>query len=256
MRHRASQDSAGPQLPHNAGKNLDARLAAAREEQRATRARLEEVDALIEAMTERRDALLAVLAAAEVTEKSCGERTASLEVRLPPMPEEDAPYQIKTEEFLEVTPTPAASPVPRRAAPPPPPVEAPAPRKAAPPPPPVEAAAPPKAAARAPTAASGLSLQVKQDGGEVEVHALRDEPFLIGRGPKSHMVLKVAGVSRTHARILRNAEGTYVISDLSSGGGVAVNGRPCKEAPLAAGDRIIIADVEIRVCAGGATGRR
>ena len=241
MRHRDSKDSAGSQLPDDTGKTLHVRLTTAREEQRGARARLEEVDALIDALTQRRDTLLAVLAAADATEKSCVQGLASLETRLPPMPEENTPYQIKTEEFIDLTPTPAETPGPRRTAPPPPPVEAPA---------------RPKAAAKEPSpVTSGLSLQVKQSDDQVEVHALRDEPFLIGRGPKNNLDLKVAGVSRTHARIIRDVEGTYVITDLSSGGGIAVNGHGCKEAPLAAGDRILIADVEIRVCERVAFGR-
>ncbi len=68
---------------------------------------------------------------------------------------------------------------------------------------------------------------------------LGPEPFVIGRDPRSDLVLDDPRVSRHHAEI-RPRLGRHTIIDLGSLNGTRVNGRRVSEAALAEGDRIEI----------------
>ncbi len=96
-----------------------------------------------------------------------------------------------------------------------------------------------------PAATQALKL-VNKDG-DPELHPLTADKLSIGRSPKSDIVLKVAGVSRTHAHVVRTGDERFTIIDTSGGGGVAVNGKKQKKAALEPGDTIRIASVEIEV---------
>lgn len=62
-------------------------------------------------------------------------------------------------------------------------------------------------------------------------------PFLIGRSPDCHLVLRDSRISRSHARILLE-NGEHIIEDSGSRHGVVVNGRLVRRHKLAPGDRI------------------
>jgi serine phosphatase RsbU (regulator of sigma subunit) len=62
-------------------------------------------------------------------------------------------------------------------------------------------------------------------------------PFLIGRSPDCHLVLRDSRISRSHARILLE-NGEHVIEDSGSRHGVLVNGRKVRRHRLIPGDRI------------------
>ena len=68
---------------------------------------------------------------------------------------------------------------------------------------------------------------------------LGPEPFVIGRDPRSDLVLDDPRVSRHHAEI-RPRLGRHTLIDLGSLNGTRVNGRRVSEAALADGDRIEI----------------
>jgi pSer/pThr/pTyr-binding forkhead associated (FHA) protein len=66
----------------------------------------------------------------------------------------------------------------------------------------------------------------------------------IGALEDNDIVLPSTTVSRYHAEIV--ARGRQVqISDLRSKNGTRVNGQPIQQSPLAPGDRISIADIEL-----------
>ena len=67
--------------------------------------------------------------------------------------------------------------------------------------------------------------------------ALDPLPFSIGRQSGSHLVLRDARISRSHARILTEG-GHYFIEDLDSRNGVFVNGDRVRRRKLASSDRI------------------
>lgn len=72
---------------------------------------------------------------------------------------------------------------------------------------------------------------------------LSDAQVLLGRSPNCQVVLPASGVSRLHARILREGN-QYFIEDLQSSNGTALNGdRLAQRQPLCEGDRIQLADV-------------
>jgi hypothetical protein len=79
---------------------------------------------------------------------------------------------------------------------------------------------------------------VQGDGTRVEIGA---EPITIGRHPESDVVLNDAEVSRQHAEVRRDEDGTIVIVDLGSLNGTKVNGAGVKQRrPLQDGDQITI----------------
>ena len=67
----------------------------------------------------------------------------------------------------------------------------------------------------------------------------------IGRGLDNDIILDDVRVSRRHAQ-LRRRYGQYVLYDLDSTGGTAVNGRPIREAALESGDILSFAGVKVR----------
>ena len=68
-------------------------------------------------------------------------------------------------------------------------------------------------------------------------HVLEAAETLIGRSPDADIVLTHNGVSRNHAKIVRNSYG-YALLDLNSTNGTYVNGEQVKEHLLRPGDRI------------------
>ena len=161
------------------------------------------------------------------------------------------------------TPPPAAKPAePKKAArvepvpapaPPPPvpapaPVPVPAPAAAAAPAPPVEGtvlmslpaeAVPAPAAGPSDSSTQGLPQALltrkKPDAGKSYV--IDKDGLVLGRSNQCDVVVQGATVSRRHA-IIRYQNGGYVLEDVSSGGGVLVNGQRQKAWTLKNGDEI------------------
>jgi len=92
------------------------------------------------------------------------------------------------------------------------------------------------ASATAP-AAEPASLIVTDPGGHRTRVSIQPLPFLIGRQPQSHLILRDSRVSRTHARIVFE-HGGYVLEDTGSRHGTFVNGQRVDRQPLANSDRI------------------
>ncbi len=78
---------------------------------------------------------------------------------------------------------------------------------------------------------NGTPVSFPLDGGET----------LIGRMDSSHLVLEDPAVSRLHAKIVRDGDGTDVIVDLESRLGTRVNGVRVQRQRLRDGDIIEIA---------------
>jgi len=70
-------------------------------------------------------------------------------------------------------------------------------------------------------------------------YQLTDE-FELGRGPSSPVEILDDGVSRRHAIVRRQSDGTYKIEDLGSRNGTFVNGERVDEAVLNFGDKISV----------------
>jgi len=70
---------------------------------------------------------------------------------------------------------------------------------------------------------------------------------VIGRDPEVELVLEGRGVSRKHARLLRELTGSVQLVDLGAKNGTLLNGRRVEVAVLRAGDRIRIGTVELLV---------
>ncbi len=88
-----------------------------------------------------------------------------------------------------------------------------------------------------PGVAPAAALIVIEPGGGRSRTSIFELPFFIGRQAGSHLVLRDARVSRSHARIVLE-NGAYVVEDLGSLNGVFVNGERVTRRPLNQSDRI------------------
>ena len=68
----------------------------------------------------------------------------------------------------------------------------------------------------------------------------------VGRAPRADFILDAALVSRLHCRLTATDDAVEVV-DLTSTNGVFVNDKRVKKANLAAGDRLRIGRVELKV---------
>jgi pSer/pThr/pTyr-binding forkhead associated (FHA) protein len=83
-------------------------------------------------------------------------------------------------------------------------------------------------------------LKLKSENGE-ENFALGTQALTIGRNPKNDIVLLDRTISRQHARVAYE-DGGWVLIDLSSGGGLLINGTRTQNAKLKPGDEIELGD--------------
>lgn len=78
---------------------------------------------------------------------------------------------------------------------------------------------------------------------------IEEFPFVIGRGETARLQIKSESVSRAHAEIDKTPGG-FLIRDLNSTNGTAVNGQPISEASLEDGDSVSIGGMELTfICA-------
>jgi hypothetical protein len=72
--------------------------------------------------------------------------------------------------------------------------------------------------------------------------ALTDGEVTVGRDGDNEIVLAESTVSRRHARLLRDSQGQFLLTDLGSANGVYINGTRIQQAILSTGDEIKIGD--------------
>ncbi len=72
--------------------------------------------------------------------------------------------------------------------------------------------------------------------------ALTDGDVTVGRDGDNGIVLAESTVSRRHARLLRDGQGQFTLTDLGSANGIYVNGTRIQRAILSTGDEIKIGD--------------
>ncbi|MBA2678325.1 MAG: FHA domain-containing protein [Ktedonobacteraceae bacterium] len=86
-------------------------------------------------------------------------------------------------------------------------------------------------------------MQVELKNGKKRVHEIGSGRSQIGRGRESTIFLEDPTVSRVHASIINNGDGSYAIKDEGSTHGIKVNGLLMKKGalrPLVEGDKIEI----------------
>jgi pSer/pThr/pTyr-binding forkhead associated (FHA) protein len=77
------------------------------------------------------------------------------------------------------------------------------------------------------------------------LYPLADAEATVGRAETSSVVLSDPGVSRHHARVVREGD-DFIIEDLRSTNGTEVNGRPIVRRRLADGDVIRVGNTTLR----------
>ena len=90
------------------------------------------------------------------------------------------------------------------------------------------------------------------DGGEPRRVTIEHVPFCIGRAETADLRVEAVEVSRAHAEIIER-NGVWLVRDLGSTNGTQVNGRLIKEALLADGDILKIAESELTFVASAAS---
>jgi hypothetical protein len=75
---------------------------------------------------------------------------------------------------------------------------------------------------------------------------ISQSPWRIGRSKTNELTVNDNSVSRQHAEIRRNNDGTFTIVDLDSLNGVFVNERKVKNSELNEGDTVDVGDVNMR----------
>ncbi|MDN3293226.1 FHA domain-containing protein [Streptomyces ficellus] len=172
----------------------------------------------------------------------------------PPPPERHAPPQRPAPEPERAAPAPQEpappprerpAPEPERAAPAPQETPAPAPPPEQPAPPPEQPAPPPRGRP-APVQESPRPVprpsSVSRPGATgtfrqpTSVRPLPARAVRIGRSPDNDLVVDDLTVSRRHAELLAEPDGTYWIHDLGSHNGTFLNGRPITRARVTADD--------------------
>jgi phosphoserine phosphatase RsbU/P len=89
--------------------------------------------------------------------------------------------------------------------------------------------------------------QAGQAGHSSTVYELiGDWPISVGRAKSSTLVLDDPSVSRLHAIVRANPDGSWQIVDRESSNGVKVNGAKVKEATLKAEDEIVVGEFRLR----------
>ncbi|MGH8508126.1 MAG: FHA domain-containing protein [Gammaproteobacteria bacterium] len=83
-------------------------------------------------------------------------------------------------------------------------------------------------------------------------HVITASPWRIGRGKDNEVVVPDSSVSRHHAEIIRNPDGTFAIKDLDSLNGLFVSDKKVRRSMLSSGCEIDIGDVRFTFAIEGA----
>ncbi|HZD01066.1 MAG TPA: DUF3662 and FHA domain-containing protein [Actinomycetes bacterium] len=94
---------------------------------------------------------------------------------------------------------------------------------------------------RQPRVRAPASLTLLDAGGSGRVFPLSHRETSIGRSEQSDITLADPGVSRNHARIIREGD-DFIVEDLRSTNGTEVNGQPIRRRRLADGDVVKLAN--------------
>jgi pSer/pThr/pTyr-binding forkhead associated (FHA) protein len=89
-------------------------------------------------------------------------------------------------------------------------------------------------------------LQMINLTGEAEIFEFGEEGISIGKSTANDVVVKKAGVSRRHARVVLGKGGEYHVQDLS-GSGIKVNGLVTEQAVLQSGDTITVGKIDFEL---------
>ena len=82
-----------------------------------------------------------------------------------------------------------------------------------------------------------LQIVVSINGNELHSYSFTESEILIGRSAECDVLLDNLGVSRTHAKILRQGNSLQIV-DLNSGNGTFLNGKWVNGATVSAGDTV------------------
>lgn len=109
-------------------------------------------------------------------------------------------------------------------------------------------------------AASSTIMEAAQPRLVVESENLRGlelrvskTPIVIGRTRESaDLVIDHKSISKEHARLTRQGDGSWLVLDLGSANGIKVNGEPFAKCAISSGDRLELGHVALRFLAPGA----
>lgn len=95
------------------------------------------------------------------------------------------------------------------------------------------------------------SLQIRDADGKLSTCEVTKDRLVIGRAADADLRLDHGMVSRQHAQLVREADGQFMLKDLGSRNGTAVNGLVITQRLLAHGDQIIIGPFTLTLAVPG-----
>ena len=102
-----------------------------------------------------------------------------------------------------------------------------------------------RASNRQPEDRKGLACLVPLNDQTIQ-YAITKSPWRIGRQGDNDLTFEDPSVSRQHAEIQHNPDGTYTVIDLESLNGVFVNNTKVVTSTLTDGDRIELGDIRLK----------
>ncbi|UCD48872.1 MAG: FHA domain-containing protein [Phycisphaerales bacterium] len=98
-----------------------------------------------------------------------------------------------------------------------------------------------------------MRLILRQVDGSSKVLSFEQGPIRIGRAANSDILLSSRGVSRQHAVLSIDGNGSWVVEDLDSANKTYVNGNAVRRTGIKSGDRLRIVDFEMEIDLEGET---
>lgn len=92
-----------------------------------------------------------------------------------------------------------------------------------------------------------LKIELSLKDRVIETYTCAQPEVIVGRDPAADIAIDNPGISRHHMKFVKNAGGTYVVTDLGSTNGIFLNGEQIHEEPVRNNDVLVLGKFTMRV---------
>jgi predicted component of type VI protein secretion system len=92
-----------------------------------------------------------------------------------------------------------------------------------------------------------LKIELSLKDRVIETYTCTQPEVIVGRDPAADIVIDNPGISRQHMKFVKNAGGTYVVTDLGSKNGIFLNGELIQEEPVRNNDVLVLGKFTLRI---------
>lgn len=92
-----------------------------------------------------------------------------------------------------------------------------------------------------------LKIELALKDRVIETYTCTQPEVVVGRDPAADIVIDNPGISRQHMKFVKNAGGTYVVTDLGSKNGIFLNGELIQEEPVRNNDVLVLGKFTMRI---------